>query len=697
MMGEIMVSELLFEIGTEEIPSGYLDRGLSDLKDLSVSCLAENRIEYAGGVFTYGTPRRLVLIVKAVADAQQDTTEEVTGPPARVAFDEQGNPTKAALGFAERQGVSVESLERVETPKGEYLFLKRTIPGRRTIDVLAEALPGLISAIPWPKSMRWGTVSMSFVRPIHWITALLGGEVIPFEAAGIKSGTYTFGHRFMAPERTEVRSVEDYMNAMERGYVVVDPAERRRLIKDMVERAASGVDGTPADDPDLLSTVANLVEYPSAVCGSFDERFLSLPETVLVTAMKEHQKYFSVHDASGRLLPNFVAVNNTVARDEAVVRKGHERVLRARLADAVFFFEEDRKKPLADRFEDLEGVIFQAELGTSRAKVTRFSELAVSLSRRVAPDSATQVEMAAKLCKCDLVTQMVGEFPSLQGVMGASYARMEGYEEEICRAIHEHYLPARAGEQVPASDVAAVVGVADRVDSIVGYFAVGLEPSGNADPFALRRHALAVLRILEQKRWDVSLRWLVNEAACILAGSGAVAVPGDTVERVLQFCRERYRRLLLREGYDADCVESVLSVDFEWVSILRTRIEQVGRFSRESEKFGALCLTFKRVRNILKKETMRHPVAPGLFQDQFETSLWEAASKVEKGISVPLREGDYYTAAVGLTELGKPVDDLFDEVEIMTGDEALRNNRLGMLQRLEELILRVADFSKFPV
>ncbi|MFO8090424.1 MAG: glycine--tRNA ligase subunit beta [Desulfatiglandaceae bacterium] len=692
-----MVAELLFEIGTEEIPSGYLGQGLADLKALSVSCLAENRIEYAGGVFTYGTPRRLVLIVKAVAETQQDTTEEMTGPPVRVAFDGQGNPTKAAVGFAERQGVPVEALDRVETPKGEYLFLKRTIPGRRTIDVLAEVLPGLIGSIPWPKSMRWGRVSMPFVRPIHWITALFGGEVIPFEAAGITSSAYTFGHRFMAPEGVEVCSVEEYMNAMERGFVVVDPAERRNLIQDMIRKAASGSGGIPADDPELLSTVANLVEFPSAVCGSFDRAFLSLPEPVLVTAMKEHQKYFSVYDESGRLLPNFVAVNNTVAKDEAVVGKGHERVLRARLADAVFFFEEDRKKPLTDRLEDLEGVIFQAELGTSRAKVIRFSELAVSLSRRVAPESTTSVEHAAKLCKCDLVTQVVGEFPSLQGVMGASYARLEGYDEEICRAIQEHYLPVRAGDQVPSSDVAAVVGVADRLDSIVGYFAIGLEPSGNADPFALRRHALAVLRILEQKGWEVSLRRLVREDADILARDGGIAVPEDTVDRVMQFCKERYRRMLLRENYDVDSVESVLSIDFDWISNLRTRIEQVGRFSRESEKFGALCLTFKRVRNILKKETMRYPVDPGLFRDGCETSLWEAATAVEEGISEPLRLRDYYTAAVKLTELGKPVDDFFDGVEIMTDDESLRFNRLGMLQSIEDLILQVADFSRFPV
>ena len=687
----------MLEIGTEEIPSGYLVRGLADLKELSISCLAENRIEYTGGIYAYGTPRRLVVIVKGVAEAQPDTVEEITGPPSKMAFDGRGNPTKAAVGFAERQGVAVEALGRVETPRGEYLFIRRTIPGRDTIDVLAGALPRLIASVPWPKSMRWGTVPMPFVRPIHWITALFGEEVIPFEAAGVASGPVTRGHRFMAPEPVEVRSVEDYMNAMGGGFVVVDPEERRWLITDMVRKAAAGAGGIPVEDQELLFTVANLVEYPSAVCGSFDRAFLSLPEAVLVTAMKEHQKYFSIHDRSGALLPGFVAVNNTRARDESVVRRGHERVLRARLADAVFFFEEDRRKPLVERLEDLGGVTFHAELGTSHAKVLRFARLAGELAHRVDPGCVERVAEVAKLCKCDLVTQMVGEFPTLQGEMGASYARMEGYDEEICRAIREHYLPVRAGDQVPSSDVAAIVGVADRTDSVVGYFAVGMEPSGNADPFALRRHALAILRILEEKGWGISLRRLVEEACRILALDGRITVPDDTAGRVMQFIRERYRRMMLRSGYDADTVEAVLAVDFEIVSELRPRIGQIARFAAESAEFGALCLTFKRVRNILKKETSRYQVDPALFLAHCEASLWEAASGVEEEIAGPLHEGDYHAAAMIMTRLGKPVDDFFDGVEVMTGDEALRHNRLGVLQRVEELILQVADFSRFSV
>ncbi len=692
-----MVSELLLEIGTEEIPSGYLERGLADLRELGISCLAENRVNFLGGVYTYGTPRRLLLVVKEVSEYQEDAVEEITGPPVKVAFDGSGRPTKAAVGFAERHSVEVDALGRVETARGDYLFLRRTTPGRPAIDVLADALPGLIASIPWPKSMRWGTVPMPFVRPVHWVVALFGGEVIPFEVAGVLSGSQTRGHRFMAPEAVEVRSVEDYMNAMEQRFVVVDPQERRWLIKDMVRKAAAGIGGVPSEDPELISTVANLVEYPSAVSGSFERSFLSLPEAVLVTAMKEHQRYFSVRDTSGRLMPGFVAVNNTIARDDSVVGRGHERVLKARLADAVFFFEEDTARPLSARLDDLRGVTFHAALGSSHDKVSRFAELAGLLAGRLDPDNAGKAVEVARLCKCDLVTRMVTEFPSLQGTMGASYARIEGYGDEVCQAIREHYLPSRSGDPVPSSDLGAMVGLADRADSIVGYFAVGMEPSGNADPFALRRHALAILRILDEKGWDVSLRWLVEEASGILASGGGLNVPGDTVEKVMRFIRERYRRMMLRSGYDADPVEAVLAVGFDEVSRLRSRIEQIARFAGESPEFAPLCLTFKRVRNILKKESVRHMVDPSLFRSSCESLLWEAASEVESDISGFLRAGDYYAAARLMTRLGKPVDDFFDGVEIMVDHEALRNNRLGVLQRIERMILGVADFSRFTV
>jgi len=689
-----MVAELLLEIGTEEIPAGYLENGLRELRRLAYASLEENRIEMAGGLFTYGTPRRLVLIGKAIAERQEDLVQELTGPPRNVAYDAEGRPTKAAMGFARKQGVSVEDLQCVNTPKGEYLYVKRRIPGKPTAEILAEALPTVIGALSWPKSMRWGDVGFPFVRPIHWVVALFNGEVIPFDLAGVTSGNVTRGHRFMSPEPREIADVADYLRQMADARVMIDPAEREREVERLVREAAAAVGGTPARDPALVGIVANLVEYPSAVCGGFDAAFLELPAPVLITAMREHQKYFAVYDDQGRLMPNFVAVNNTVARDESVVRKGHERVLRARLSDADFFFREDLKRPLSERLEDLKGVIYQAELGTSHAKVLRFAGLAQYLAGEVLPESREDVKTAAMLCKCDLVTQMVGEFPGLQGTMGRVYARAEGYPEEICEAIEAHYLPTRAGGELPASAVGAVVGMADRMDTIVGCFAVGLEPTGSADPFALRRHALAVIRIMEDRKWGLSLEAFVQKAVSIL--SGELDFDGDRVfTGVIGFFRERYRQMMLRSGYEPDQVEAVISVAFDRIDDLRARIDQLRSFASRSEGFGELALAFKRVTNILKKQTSSYPVDPGLFREPCESALWEAYGALKDDVVACIQKRDYEAALGLMARLRKPVDEFFDGVEILTReDAALRENRVGVLQRLADLFLQVADLSK---
>ena len=469
-----MMAELLLEIGTEEIPAGYLESGLKALKRLAGECLKENRIDLAGGLDVYGTPRRLVLMGKGVSEKQEDLIQEVTGPPRKVAYDKNGVPTKAAEGFARKQGVSVEELQTIETPKGEYLYVKQEIPGRPTLEILSERLPGIIGEIPWPKSMRWGEVGFPFVRPVHWILCLFDGREVPFEAAGVQSGGTTRGHRFMGPEEASVSSIADYLKVMESAFVVLDPLERQRVVAKAARDAAASVGGVPADDPELVQTVANLTEYPTAVCGGFEKRFLDLPDAVLITAMREHQKYFAVYDEKGSLMPNFVAVNNTKTRDESVVCRGHERVLRARLSDADFFLKEDRKRPLLDRLEDLKQVIYQAQLGTSYAKVMRVETLAEHIAGQVLPEQVDRAKLAARLAKCDLVTHMVIEFPSLQGAVGKAYAALEGYEDDICSGIHEHYLPLKAGGALPQSRIGAVVGMADRLDTIAGCFAVGV-------------------------------------------------------------------------------------------------------------------------------------------------------------------------------------------------------------------------------
>jgi len=692
-----MFHELLLEIGTEEIPSDYLENGLKALGDLAQSHLKNNRIEIGQPLEAYGTPRRLVLIGRAVQDKQSDTVQEITGPPKAAAFDDKGNPTKAALGFAKKQGVSVKDLAILETPKGDYLFVKRSIPGRPTTEVLSEVFPRILAEIPWPKSMRWGGEGFPFVRPIHWIIALYNGAVIPFEIAGIKSGNTTAGHRFMAPQKMPVTGIDDYLAKLAKSFVLLDQRERAQRVETVAAEAAAGVSGNPIKDEELVSIVANMVEYPSAVCGSFDKAFLAIPSPVLITAMKKHQKYFALQDKQGLLMPNFVAINNTIAKDEAVVRKGHEKVLRARLSDASFFFKEDRKRPLASRLEDLKGVIYQADLGTSYAKVQRFTALAEVLAEKVAPDKLELVRLAARLCKCDLVTQMVTEFPTLQGVMGMEYARLDGHPEEACVAIHEHYLPTRAGDELPLSATGAIIGVADRMDTIAGFFAIAMEPTGAADPFALRRHALAIIRILENRDWNISLKELVSNALSVLAKEISFDAP-LVLSKVMDFFRERYRQMMLRSDYGYGLVEAAIAVEFDRINQLRSRLDQLQAFVKEFGEFESFVLTFKRISNILKNQDEPMPVRPALFKDPCESKLWESYQAVKRPIEQFIGSRKTYEALKLMATLKGPVDEFFNGVEILTKDSAdLRNNRVGMLQELSRLFLKVADFSKFAI
>ncbi|MGD9031011.1 MAG: glycine--tRNA ligase subunit beta [Desulfobacteraceae bacterium] len=692
-----MASDLLIEIGTEEIPSDYFESALKEMGRLAETYLKENRIEIGTELEVCATPRRLVLIGKAIADKQEDVSKEITGPPKKAAFDEKGNPTKAAFGFAEKQGVSVEELQFLKTPKGEYVFVKRTIPGRTTREILSEVLPRLISDIPWPKSMRWGELDFPFVRPIHWVLALFGGEVICFEVAGVKSGNKTRGHRFMAPQTMEVADLQDYLRKMKESSVIIDHEAREKEVKKIVMSAAKTVSGTPAMDPELLSIVTNMVEFPSAVCGSFEKEFLNIPEPVLITAMKKHQRYFAVRDSEGQLMPNFVAVNNTVARDESVVQKGHERVLRARLSDADFFFKEDRKRPLKSRLEDLKEVIYQAKLGTSFAKVQRFTQLTEYLVEQILPEKMDDVRLAAALCKCDLVTEMVMEFPTLQGIMGKEYALLDGHPGEVCLAVYEHYLPARASDELPTSPIGAIVGLGDRMDTVSGFFAIEMEPTGAADPFALRRHALAIIRILEKMQWNISLEEFIAKSLSILREE--IEFDKDLVSnKVLGFFRERYKNMMLRSGYESDLIDAIISVNFDQINQLRSRIDQLKKFMTESEEFESLALTFKRVTNILRNQDESFPVDANLFRESCESKLWETYQALEDDIRVTVEREDYFEALNLMVRLRKPVDDLFDGVEILTKEDTqLRDNRVGMLQTLARLFLSLADFSKFSI
>jgi len=691
-----MFGGLLFEIGTEEIPSDYLERGLEELKSLGETCLRENRIEIREPITAYGTPRRLVLVGRAVADRQEDTVQEMTGPPRKAAFDEQGNPTKAAFGFAQRHGVSVDELEIIETPKGDYVHVSRKLPGKPTKEILSEVMPQLIASIPWPKSMRWGSGAFSFVRPIHWVLALYNDEIIPFEVAGVTSGNMTQGHRFMAPQAAEIHSLEDYLQKMRELFVIIDQNERQAEIERAAESAVQKISGTILKDHELLSTVTNMVEFPSAVCGNFDEAFLDLPDPVLVTAMKKHQRYFSVRDNNGQLLPHFVAINNTVPRNESIVKEGHERVLRARLADAAFFFKEDRKKALEDRLEDLKKVVYHAQLGTSFAKVERFTRLAEYLAEKAAPERIDEVRLAARLCKCDLVTEMVMEFPSLQGVIGEIYARLDGHSESVCRAISDHYLPTQADSALPESLVGSLVGLADRMDTIVGFFAIGLEPTGVADPFALRRQTLAIIRIMRDRNITVSIEDFVKKSATILSESLSFNSE-QVIERVLTFSKERLRNMLLSEGIPHDLIDAVISSDVGLLHQVEKRIAALQRFREQSDFFEPLTTAYKRTVNILKDLERSQEVVPELFESKSEENLWNEFTDL-KGRVVREIDGENYFEALGsIAALSGPIDEFFSKVMVMAEDKRVRENRLAILMSLRAMFLKIADFSKFSI
>ena len=689
------MQELLLEVGTEEIPAGYLSKALDEFKSLMSSALTENSIKISGQILTLGTPRRLILVADGLADSQDDVEEEITGPPAAIAFDSNGSPTKAAIGFAEKQGISVGSLSSIETPKGTYLYLKRTIKGKSTCDVLASVLPNILAEISWPKSMRWGEIKASFVRPVHWVVAILNGKTIPFYFCGVTSGNVTRGHRFMAPDKIHISSAEEYFKALENTKVITNISKREEITWDLIKQEAEKAGGSSKKDQDLLHTVANLVEYPSVVCGQFDESFLKLPEAVIITPMKEHQKYFPVYDSNGHLMPRFIAVNNTIARNTGVVRRGHERVLRARLSDASFFFEEDMKKTLISRLDALKNVIYHAEIGTSYAKVMRFKKIALWLGNFICPDKLSEIEKAAELAKCDLITGMVGEFPSLQGIMGMEYARREGWADEICMAIRDHYLPSHAGGELPETAIGAIISLAARMDTITGYFAINQEPSGSADPFALRRHALAILRILADKGWDISLQDFIKKSADIIA-EDIIPKTDDLVRKVYDFFKDRGKFTLLREGFDQESVEAVFSVPADSIRHLRPKIEDISRFRSEGIPFQNVVLSYKRINNMLKKQTVAFEVESGLFADPCERILWEHCLETSAKVKDLIGSGAYLQACNALSDMTPYINVFFDTVEILVKDnEAVRNNRVGILQALLSTLNLIADFSKF--
>lgn len=685
-----MSAELFLEIGTEEIPAGFLPLAMADLERLLRKELESARIGF-GAVKTFATPRRIAIAVAEVAAEQQRQELTLAGPSVKVAFDAEGNPTKAALGFARANGVEVADLSQVETDKGTYLYLSKVMEGRPTAELLPEMLPRLIAAIPFKKSMRWKDLDVRFARPMHWIVALYGGAVVPFSFGNLQSGNTSQGHRFMAPGKFTVTGMDDWLAEAERHFVQPDPARRRELIAVGIAEAARAAGGSVNPDEKLLDEVSYLVEDATPLCGSFEEKYLALPRELLITTMREHQRYFTLADGNGKLLPRFITISNTRAEDPSVVVRGNERVLRARLSDAMFFYSEDQKVKLESRLEALKSVVYQAKLGTSYEKVMRFRELAKGLAAALDPQVAALVDRAALLAKCDLETGMVYEFPELQGVMGREYALIEGEDPRVAVAIYEHYLPIQAGGQLPSDNVGAFVSLADKIDTLCGCFGVGLIPTGTADPYALRRSAIGILNIIIERGFRLSIPELVGRSLALLTPK-LTRPAADVQADVVEFIRLRLVNMLTTQGYPQDVVDAVLSASFDEPIDALERVKALAEL-KGREDFEPLAVAFKRVGNIIKGG-VDQGVDASRFEAPCEGALWSALQQVQGTVAGATAAGRYGEALQAIAGLRAPVDAFFEGVMVMAKDDAVRNNRLALLTGVAALFQGIADFSR---
>lgn len=686
--------DLLFEIGTEEIPAGYLKDAMAQLERGFAKKAKELQLTH-GQIRATGTPRRLALIAVDVCEKQPDIKEELIGPSKSAAIDANGDFTKAAQGFARSKGAAVEDLQMVNTAKGDYMMLVRETSGAQTISLLPDLLHSLLLEMHFPKSMKWASNKIAFARPIQWLVALFGEEVVPFSHEGIVTGNKSCGHRFHANAMFTVDNAKSYPDQLaEKGVLVDYELRRRKTVEEIVAAVADNKDLQDAKtmvDEDLVDTVTNLVEAPIGVCGSYDKKFLQLVPEVLITSMREHQKYFPVVDKTGELLPAFVAVNNTRVVDAELTRKGHQRVLRARLEDALFFYQSDRETPLEELVPRLDGIIFQSGLGTMLEKKDRLVKLCTVLAEKLEPELVNECRQAAELAKADLLTDMVGEFPSLQGVMGAAYAVHGGYSQSIAMGIREHYMPKRSGAATPETGVGAILALADRFDSLVGSFGLGQIPSGTADPFGLRRITLAILHIIEARGYRISLEETVAKALALYGDKvdGSMA----TVAKTIDFIKTRFAHDCVRNGYAAEAVAAATETGFDEVNDCLERIKAISAL-HDNEAFTILAASYKRVKNILKEHNETEFTAD-LFVDAAEKNLAANYSKVKKEMMALVGERQYQGALEAMLALKEPVDQFFDEVMVMAKDPEIRANRLALLKSLGDLILMVGDISKY--
>lgn len=683
--------DLLLEIGLEEVPAKFMPPALAELKQLAESKLMEQRISF-DEIVTYGTPRRIALVVKNIADKQADLEEEAKGPAVKAAYDADGNPTKAALGFARGQSVDVADLYQKELNGNLYVFATKKAIGVNTEDVLPVILPQLVTGISFPKPMRWGFTELRYARPIRWIVALYGDTVVPFSIEGILSGNVSRGHRYLGTDHLVIPSASEYLNVLENDFVIVDQKRREAMIVEQMNALAMSVEGTVEIDEDLLEEVLYLVEYPTALMGDFNPAYMLMPEELIITPMKEHQRYFPVKKGH-HIMSKFITVRNGNAEHLDLVTSGNEKVLEARLADAKFFYDEDLKIRLEDNVEKLKTIVFQEKLGTVYEKTLRMQQGVSVISDwlNLGDDVKERAMRAAYLSKADLVSNVVYEFPELQGLMGEKYAYPQGEHPLTAKAISEHYLPKHADGELPLTFEGVVCSLADKLDTIVGCFAAGIEPTGSQDPYALRRQAAGICNIILGRSILVSLTALIEQAA----DHYPVEIIGDKaalVQRVYEFFEQRIRNVLNDKGYRYDVIEAVVASGYDNLTETLLRAEAVDKM-KDTETFGKVLTAFNRANNLAKKAVTLDVNEIYLVADA-EKQLWSDVQYVEKATALLLAKRQYNEALHIISMMEENISAFFDTVMVMDEDETIKNNRLALLGRISSLSGQIADLSK---
>ena len=689
-----MARDLILEIGVEEIPSAYMGRAIADLKANALKQLNDARLSYKE-IQSYGTPRRLTLFVKGLEEKQPDAVIEIRGPKKSIAFDQEGNPTKAGLGFARSHKADFNNLEVREVGGVEYIFVIKKEKGNASTAILPGILLDIINSLSFPKSMRWGYYHARFARPIRWLLALLDSERINIQIENIKSNNETYGHRFLSSGVLPVKDVQHYFQVLRENYVILDQEERKELIRKQVLDIAAAAGGRPMENEDLLEEITYLLEYPTAFYGSFSPSYLNVPPEVLTTTMIEHQRYFPVYDANGQLMAGFIGVGNGTDYSLDIVRAGNERVLKARLEDALFFWNEDTRKPLADMVTGLKEVLFHERLGSIMDKVERLQTLAVSIGEACGLSDAATLKRAALLCKADLVSSMVYEFPELQGIMGRYYAIKSGEKPEVSQAVFEHYLPRSAGDTLPATESGKVLSLAEKIDNLVGCFAIGIKPSGSQDPYALRRQAMGIVHIILDSGLGLDLAKLAGKAYDNFAAIETDSDRKNTISEVLEFIVQRMRGVLLERGYSYDLIDAALAVPSNDITDISNRIEALQDL-RQSEIFEDFMVVYNRCHNLTKKWA-DDSINIKVLVDESEINLNRSFNLIKYDVYRDINTRNYLGACKMLAGLRPEVDDFFNAVMVMVDDVELKAARLGLLKAIANLYNLIADFSKIVV